>query len=86
MQYFKTIINGNLFSVSTGFGDLEITEGEYNALLDRIQNKPDAPDGYEYRINENGEYVLVELPVVVPDDEDDLTAEEAMEILAGGGV
>ena len=46
-----------------------------------IADRPTAPEGYAYMIQDDPrEWVLVELP---PEDPD-LTADEAMEILLGG--
>lgn len=39
VRYFKNFDGDVLFSVGTGTGDVEITEAEYNALLDGIREK-----------------------------------------------
>lgn len=86
MRYYKLVSNGLLDAIGTGNGGTEITETEYNVLMALIINKPTAPDGYEYRITEAGEYVLAEAPNAEPPEEDDeLTDEEALDIILGGG-
>lgn len=42
----------------------EITEVEYNEILGIIRNKPNAPDGYDYRLNDFMEWELYEMPTV----------------------
>lgn len=86
MRYYKIVVNGYLVAVGTGAGGIEITEHEYNDLLLLIAGKPAAPEGHAYRITEAGEYVLVEIPYVEPDMNEELTVDEAYEILTGGGV
>lgn len=40
----------------------EITEAEYNTILEIIRNKPTAPDGYGYKLTDSLEWELYELP------------------------
>lgn len=76
IRYHKVIADGYLVSVGAGgYGGMEITEGEYNHLCELIANKPSAPEGKEYRINEQDEYVLVE---VEPAPEPEPTPDEAL--------
>lgn len=62
----------------------EITEAEYNEILSMLRNRPIAPDGFAYRLTENLEWELYELPPEDPDPE--LTDAEAIEIIMGGSV
>lgn len=43
-----------------GVGNIgnEITTEEYNAILNAVEHKPIAPDGYGYRLKENLEWEL----------------------------
>lgn len=84
MRYYKLINNGYLVAVGSGSGGTEITEAEYNNLLSVIHNKPTAPEGYDYRLKADLSWELYELPPVPEDDE--ITAEEALEIIRGGAV
>ena len=82
MKFNKTITDNRITSVNIDSGGIEITEAEYNEILDLIRNKPIAPDGYDYRLKADLTWELVELPPIPEDDE--LTAVEALEIITGG--
>lgn len=60
----------------------EITEVEYNRVKDILRNRPDAPEGYGYRLTSDLKWELYELPA--EEDDPELTAEEALEIIVGG--
>lgn len=82
MRYYKMISDGYLLSIgSGGKSGEEITEKEYNDILNAIHNAPVAPDGYAYRLKTDLTWELYEMPVVV---EEELTAEEALTIILGG--
>ena len=51
----------------------KITEAEYNHILTIIRNKPTAPEGYGYRLTDNLEWELYELPV------EEVSVEEVLE-------
>lgn len=84
MRYFKFIKGGYIIAVGTGAGGTEITEAEYNSLLEVIRNKPSAESGFDYRLKADLTWELYELPPVP--EEDEITAEEALEIIRGGAV
>ena len=84
MRHYEYIENGCIVIVVTGSGGVEITAEEYRAILDTLRNKPTAPDGFDYRLKTDLTWEQYELPPVDPDPE--LTAEEVMEIIAGGNV
>lgn len=73
-MFYKYIDDKFIIGVGTGSGGEEITEQEYNALLDKINNRPEAPDGYSYRLTTSLEWELCEVPKT------ELTAEETIEI------
>lgn len=74
-MYAIIIIDGYVAALSTG-GGTEITESEYSTIMQKIQNKPVDPNGYQYRLRaDNLEWELVELP---PIDPEPLTEEEAL--------
>ena len=76
MRFFKNILSGFLVSISTNAGVVEITESEYATIMQKIQNKPADPDGYQYKLRaDNLEWELVELPPVEPEP---MTDEEAL--------
>lgn len=64
MRYYKMISEGFLLSVGVGLTGEEITETEYNTILEIIRNSPTAPDGYGYRLTDSLEWELYEMPVV----------------------
>lgn len=64
MRYYKMIIDGYLIAVGNGSGGEEITEAEYNNLLEVIRNKPSAESGYDYRLKADLTWELYELPIV----------------------
>ena len=88
VRYYKVYdADGYLFMLGIGNGGIEITEEEYNYLRELCHNRPAAPEGYEYRINVQNEYVLVEVePLPEPNDDDELTEDEAWDIIMGGAV
>lgn len=59
-----------------------ITEAQYNDILIMLRNPPAAPEGYGYRLTEDLRWELVELPPV--DEDPEISAEEALEIIMGG--
>ena len=59
----------------------EITETKYNEILSMLRNRPIAPDGFAYRLTKELEWELYEAPV---EEEPELTADEALEIILGG--
>lgn len=48
----------------------EITAEEYNRVKAVIDNRPTAPDGFAYRLTENLEWELYELPVVGDEEQE----------------
>ena len=92
VQYNK---NGKLVAIGTGFGGTEITEEEYNELLTMIRTKATLVDQLY-----NGEITISDVPTKWQEeiqrrvderiaaegevDEQDISAEEALEIILGG--
>ena len=96
MRFFAQYNNsGKLLAVGTGNGGEEITESEYNALLSEIREKAALVDKLY-----SGEITLSDVPEAwreeiqrrvderIADEgsaeEQDISAEEALEILLGG--
>ena len=68
---YKYINDGYIIGVGTGAGTGEpITEDEYNEILDKINNRPTAPEGFTYRLTTALEWELVELPPIVENNEE----------------
>ena len=82
--YYKIVEDGYIVGFGTNGGDevSGITEAEYNALSEMFADRPTAPEGYAYMIQDDPrEWVLVELP---PEPDPDIDDSEALEILLGG--
>lgn len=96
MRYYAQYNNsGKLIAIGTGNGGTEITETEYNALLAEIREKATLVDKLY-----SGEITIDAVPVDWQDEiqrrvderiaadgsaeEQDISAEEALEILLGG--
>ena len=87
--------SGKLLAIGTGPGGTEITEAEYNALLSEIREKADLVNKLY-----NGEITIDEVPADWKEEiqrrvderidaegsaeEQDISAEEALDILLGG--
>lgn len=70
-MYGKYINDNYIVGVGTGAGTgSEITEDEYNEILDKINNRPTAPEGFTYRLTTALEWELVELPPIVENNEE----------------
>lgn len=95
MRYYKQIANNCIIAIGTGAGGTEITEAEYNALLAEIREKADLVDKLY-----SGEITIDDVPVDWQEEiqrrvneriaaegtaeEQDISAEEALDILLGG--
>ena len=97
MKYFAQYENGILTAIGTGYGGTEITEAEYNALLSEIREKSAMVDKLY-----SGEIIIDEVPADWQEEiqrrvderiaaegtaeEQEISAEEALDIILGGGV
>lgn len=72
-MFYKYINENFIIGVGIGSSGEEITEQEYNDILDKINNRPEAPEGYSYRLTTSLEWELCEVPKIEP------TAEEIIE-------
>lgn len=95
MRYYKLIENDTIIAIGTGPGGTEITEAEYNAILSEIRDKADLANKLY-----NGEITIDAVPVDWKEEiqrrvderiaangtaeEQDISAEEALDILLGG--
>ena len=96
MRYYAQYnASGKLIAIGTGYGGTEITEDEYNRLLTEIREKAALVDKLY-----NGEITIDEVPsdwqeeiqrrvderiaVEGSAEEQDISAEEALDILLGG--
>lgn len=65
-------------------GNEEITELEYNNILELIKNRPIAPQGFEYYLTEDLEWKLYEIPI--EETETQATEQDYQNALAEMGV
>lgn len=95
MRYYKLIENNRLIAIGTGYGGTEITEEEYNRLLAEIREKASLVDALY-----NGEISIDSVPTEWKEEiqrrvderianqgtleEQDISAEEALDIILGG--
>ena len=86
MRYYKQIIDNYLTAIGTGPGNTEITEAEYNQILSVIQSRPTS-ETQGYRLRTDLTWEAYDLPPEPePSDDDELSNEEAFNILIGGSV
>ena len=95
-RYYAQYNNsGKLFAIGTGAGGVEITDSEYNALLSEIREKATLVDKLY-----SGEITIDDVPTDWQDEiqrrvderiaadgaaeEQDISAEEALDIILGG--
>ena len=84
MRFYKQISNNYITVIGTGAGGTEITETEYNDIIEIIQNRPSA-DGKGYRLKTDLTWEEYDLPPEPePSDEDELSDTQALNILLGG--
>ena len=96
MRYYAQYNDsGKLLAIGTGHGGVEITESEYNTLLTEIREKADLVDKLY-----SGEITIAEVPTDWREeiqrrvderiaaegeaDQQDIPAEEALDIILGG--
>lgn len=68
MKYYKTD-SGFFASPIAVESAVEISEAEYKHIKSIVDNKPNAPDGYAYRLTVDLQWELFELPIVEEDEE-----------------
>ena len=95
MRYYKQLSGSHIIAIGTGSGGTEITEAEYNSLLSEIREKADLVNKLY-----SGEITIDAVPVdwrkeiqrrvderIAAEgtaEEQDISAEEALDILLGG--
>ena len=83
-RYYKQTDDVYILAIGTGYGGTEITEAEYNEIMAIIQNRPTA-EGKGYRLKTDLTWEEYDLPPVPePSDDDEISTDEALNILLGG--
>lgn len=86
MKYYKQISDNYILAIGTGLGGIEITETEYNSILSTIQSRP-VSDTQGYRLRTDLTWEAYDLPPEPePSDDDEISNEEALNILLGGSI
>lgn len=80
-MWYKNIEGDYLVSVSSPYGNTEITLAEYNQIVDLIAAVPNPPDGYYYRLKLDLTWELNPIEGYVQTDEID--DDEAIQIITG---
>ena len=79
MEYLKAIANGYIMSLHIVTIGGNIDKNEFDELKAMFQERPEAPDGYQYLLRADTlEWEMVEIP-----HDDDLDDSEALDILMG---
>lgn len=86
MRYYKQKCDNCIIAIGTGLGNTEITEFEYNEIIVAIHNRPQS-DGKGYRLKTDLTWEEYDLPPEPePSDEDELSNDEALNIILGGTI
>lgn len=86
MRYYKQLSDNYIIAIGTGSGGTEITETEYNSILSVIQSRP-ISETQGYRLRTDLTWEAYDLPPEPePSDEDEISNEEALNILLGGSI
>ena len=84
MRYYKNISDSYILAVGTGCGNDEISEQEYNEIMSVIRSCPNEK-GKGYRLKTDLTWEEYDLPPVPePSDDDEISTDEALNILLGG--
>ena len=83
-RYYKQTDDIYIFAVGVGAGGTGISADEYSEILSIIQNRPTA-EGKGYRLKADLTWEEYDPPTVPePSDDDEISTDEALNILLGG--
>lgn len=82
MRHYRKNEGDHILFIGTGAGGEEITQEEYEAILEIIHSRPTPEPGNMYLLRTDLTWELTEEPEV--DDDRELSAEEALDIILGG--
>lgn len=86
MKFYKYINNGYILAVGTGGMGDEITEAEYEEIMDVIANRPQETAEIGYRLKTDLTWESYEKEPQPDPSEEEVPDSEALEILLGGAV
>ena len=84
-RYYKQIDGDYLIAIGTGPGGEEIAKEEYDEIMTVIRSCPADEPGFTHRLKADLTWEQVEVPVI-PEEEREISDEQALEIILGGGV
>lgn len=64
MTYYKTVRDSYITLISTGAGQTEIPQDEYDQIMQTIDERPQVPDGCGCRLREDLTWELYKLPEI----------------------
>ena len=67
--------DGYIVSIMHGAKEGNISYAEYQAIMDKVDQKPTPPDGYDYRLTVDLEWGMFELPKETDEPETDEATE-----------
>lgn len=86
VRHYKQISNNYILAIGTGAGGEDISEAEYNEILSVIRARPKSEEK-GYRLKTDLTWEAYDLPPEPePSDEDEISNDEALNILLGGNV
>ena len=83
MRYYKLIQDGYILSIGEGYDGVEISLDEYNEIMAVIEAKPEAEKGFDYLLKEDLTWEKIEVPIIEPSDDDEISDAEALAIIQG---
>ena len=72
------INNGYIISIMHGADEGNISDAEYQVVMDKVSRKPTPPDGYDYRLTVDLEWEMFELPKETDEPETEADYEAAL--------
>lgn len=79
--------DGYIISIMRGAKESNISDAEYQAIMDKMNRKPTPPVGYDYRLTVDLEWEMFELPKETDEPEtDEATETDYLASLAELGV
>ena len=85
-MYYKVEKNGYIIAAGTGTHEKQISKFEYDGIKRVVENKPTAPEGYDYKLRTDLTWELYELPPAPPEPEQEAASEDYEEALDRLGV
>lgn len=77
-RYYAIIEDERLIMIGIGYGGMEITESEYNQIMDIIQTRPTPPDGKGYHLKTDLTWEEYDLPSEPDPPEEEQTDAEKL--------